>query len=341
MASIVEIEHLTREFKVLNRKSGLKGKITDLFSRDYSIVKAVDDLSLQINEGEVVGFLGPNGAGKSTTIKMMIGVLQASSGKILVNGMEPYQSHEEYVKNIGVVFGQRTQLWWALPVRESFHILKTIYQVSDEEYNDTMELYENIIGISELLSKPARQLSLGQRTLCDILAAFIHNPKVVFLDEPTIGLDVAMKHKIHQLIKELNIRKNTTVILTTHDMGDVNALCKRVIVINKGKSMFDDSIEKLSGYFGEYKVISLRNIDDKDVFLNRLENLLKEEKNADGNVNILLEEQRMDLIVNEQKISVLQLLNLIQPIIRGLNFNVSEISTEEIIRKMYEGGVKN
>ncbi|MBP0961913.1 MAG: ATP-binding cassette domain-containing protein, partial [Oscillospiraceae bacterium] len=220
MAAIIEIKNVTKEFKTLNRHEGLKGSLKDLFSRDYKIVRAVDNVSMSIEQGEIVGYLGPNGAGKSTTIKMMTGVLEPTSGEILVGGNVPYENRSKNAQEIGVVFGQRTQLWWALPLIESFRLLKDIYQIPDKNYNEMLDLYKSLVDIEPLLHKPVRQMSLGQRTLSDILAAFLHDPKIVFLDEPTIGLDVSMKAKIRTLIHELNRQKNTTVILTTHDMGD-------------------------------------------------------------------------------------------------------------------------
>lgn len=222
--SIIQLKDVMKEFKILNRHEGLKGSFQDMFSRDYKTITAVNHVSLEIAQGEIVGYLGPNGAGKSTTIKMMTGVLEPTSGSILVNGKVPCKNREANAQNIGVVFGQRSQLWWALPLVESFKILKDIYRISDRDYKDMLELYESMIDMSALYSKPVRQMSLGQRTLSDILAAFLHNPAVVFLDEPTIGLDVSMKAKIRNLISALNQEKKTTVILTTHDMGDVDAL---------------------------------------------------------------------------------------------------------------------
>ena len=204
MSAILEIKNVTKEFKVLNRREGLKGSLKDLFSRDYKIVRAVDNISMSIEPGEIVGYLGPNGAGKSTTIKMMTGVLEPTSGEIFVSGNVPYQNRTKNSQEIGVVFGQRSQLWWALPLVESFKLLKDIYQISDADYNGMLALYQSLVDIEPLLHKPVRQMSLGQRTLSDILAAFLHNPKIVFLDEPTIGLDVSMKAKIRTLIHALN-----------------------------------------------------------------------------------------------------------------------------------------
>ncbi len=192
----IVMKGIVKEFKVLNRREGLKGSFMDLFSRDYRIVTAVDDISVKIPKGQIVGYLGPNGAGKSTTIKMMTGVLEPTRGDIIVNGCVPYKNRTKNAENIGVVFGQRSQLWWSLPLIESFKLLKEIYLIPDNEYEEMIKLYESLVDLDPLLHKTVRQMSLGQRTLSDILAAFLHNPKIVFLDEPTIGLDVCMKAKI-------------------------------------------------------------------------------------------------------------------------------------------------
>lgn len=199
MEPIIKMADINKEFKILKRREGIKGSIRDLFSRDYQILNAVSDVTMKIMPGEIVGYLGPNGAGKSTTIKMMTGVLEPTSGEILVNGNVPYENRTKNAQNIGVVFGQRSQLWWALPAIESFRILKEIYQISDKDFKDNLEYFDALVGASELYHKPVRQMSLGQRTLCDILAAFLHNPSIVFMDEPTIGLDVSMKSKIREI----------------------------------------------------------------------------------------------------------------------------------------------
>ena len=256
------MKDVCKDFKVLNRHEGLKGSIQDLFSRDYKTISAVKDVSLNVKRGEIIGYLGPNGAGKSTTIKMMTGVLEPTSGEILVNGKVPYKNRTENCENIGVVFGQRSQLWWSLPLVESFKLLRDLYMVPNDEYEQMIELYRSLVDIEPILNKPVRQMSLGQRTLSDILAAFLHNPAIVFLDEPTIGLDVSMKDKIRSLIKGLNKEKNTTVILTTHDMGDVDALCRRIVIIDKGQKIYDNDIDHLKTYFGSYRTLRMRLSDD-------------------------------------------------------------------------------
>ena len=307
----IEMSAVTKEFKVLNRHEGLKGSIRDLFSRDYKIVRAVDDISIKIKSGEIVGYLGPNGAGKSTTIKMMTGVLEPSSGEILVNGNTPYKNRVKNAENIGVVFGQRSQLWWSLPLIELFKLLKDIYMIPDADYNQMLELYQNLVDIEPLLHKSVRQMSLGQRTLSDILAAFLHNPKIVFLDEPTIGLDVSMKAKIRNLIKGLNQEKNTTVILTTHDMGDVDALCQRIVIIDHGKMIYDNDIAHLKQYFGSYRTLHLR----------------------------LANSGWKEILVDESKTNVMSIISEYQKSEPVKDIKLEDVSTEEVIKKIYEGAV--
>lgn len=346
MEPIIRLDDVSKEFKVLNRHEGLKGSIQDLFSRDYRIVHAVNHISMDICPGEIVGYLGPNGAGKSTTIKMMTGVLQPTSGKIVCNGIVPYKNRSENAQKIGVVFGQRTQLWWALPVIESFKILKDIYQVEDAAYKDMMDLYGSMVDLDALMHKPVRQMSLGQRTLCDILAAFLHNPGVVFLDEPTIGLDVAMKAKIRELIQKLNEEKNTTVILTTHDMGDVDALCKRIVIIDKGDKLYDNDMEHLSNLFGAYRTLSLLLTKKKDACdeqqLDELAASVKAllaDKWDESTCAVSRNEQQIEILIDEAKVPMMKVLNAVQEQHKIYDMHLQEISTESVIRKIYEGGM--
>ena len=333
MAPIIQIRDITKEFKVLNRREGLKGSIKDLFSRDYKIVRAVDHVTMSIEQGEIVGYLGPNGAGKSTTIKMMTGVLEPTSGEILVNGHVPYQNRTINAQEIGVVFGQRTQLWWALPLIESFKLLKDIYQIIDNDYDDMLALYRSLVNIDELLHKPVRQMSLGQRTLSDILAAFLHNPKIVFLDEPTIGLDVSMKSKIRTLIHALNQKKQTTVILTTHDMGDVDALCHRIVIIDKGKMLYDNDIEHLKQYFGSYRTLKLRLSGSQEELASQIQELLPD-------CAVSADEEWISVLVDESKAKVMDVLSVLQKKYRIRDMKLEEISTEDVIKKIYEGGTE-
>lgn len=344
---IITMKNLCKEFKVLNRREGLRGSIKDLFSRDYKIIKAVNDVTMDISKGEIVGYLGPNGAGKSTTIKMMTGVLEPTSGEITVNQRIPYRNRTQNAREIGVVFGQRSQLWWSLPVIESFKILKDIYQVSDKNYKDMMDLYSSLVDIESLMHKPVRQMSLGQRTLSDILAAFLHNPGVVFLDEPTIGLDVSMKGKIRELIKALNREKKTTVILTTHDMGDVDELCRRIVIIDKGTIIYDDDIEHLRRFFGAYRTLKLQigkaSAELEEQALKKatddLTIKIREAYPEAASLAVSIEENWIDILVNEDEIELMTILNYVQGVMKIHNVRLEELSTEGVIKKIYEGGV--
>ena len=333
MAPIIEIKNITKEFKVLNRHEGLKGSLKDLFSRDYKIVRAVDNISMNIEQGEMVGYLGPNGAGKSTTIKMMTGVLEPTTGEILVDGVVPYKNRSKNAQKIGVVFGQRSQLWWALPLVESFKLLKDIYQIPDKDYKDLLEFYQSLVDIEPLLHKPVRQMSLGQRTLSDILAAFLHNPKIVFLDEPTIGLDVSMKAKIRTLIHALNKEKKTTVILTTHDMGDVDALCERIVIIDKGKMLYDNDIEHLKSFFGSYRALKIRVSGD---LKQRADAISKELPDF----SVSSDDEWISVLVDEDKAKVIDVLGQLQKEYDIRDMKLEEISSEEVIKKIYEEGVR-
>ncbi|WP_051463406.1 ABC transporter ATP-binding protein [Ruminococcus flavefaciens] len=333
MSAIIEIKNVSKEFKVLNRREGLKGSLKDLFSRDYKTVRAVDNISMNIQQGEIVGYLGPNGAGKSTTIKMMTGVLEPTSGEILVGGNVPYKNRTKNAQEIGVVFGQRSQLWWALPLVESFKILKDIYQIPDEKYESIIKLYRSLVDIEPLLHKPVRQMSLGQRTLSDILAAFLHDPKIVFLDEPTIGLDVAMKSRIRTLIHALNKERNTTVILTTHDMGDVDALCKRIVIIDKGKMLYDNDIEHLKGFFGSYRTLKLRMDGDLKEQAKLVQKELPE-------FSVSADDEWISVLVDEEKAKIMDVLGKLQHSYNIKDMQLEEISTEEVIKKIYEEGVQ-
>ena len=347
MEPIIKMVDINKEFKILKRREGIKGSIQDLFSRDYQTLKAVNDITAEIMPGEMVGYLGPNGAGKSTTIKMMTGVLEPTSGEILVNGRIPYENRTRNAQDIGVVFGQRSQLWWALPVIESFRILKEIYRISDKDFKDNLEYYDALVGASELYQKPVRQMSLGQRTLCDILAAFLHNPGVVFMDEPTIGLDVSMKSKIRELVGTLNKERGTTIILTTHDMGDVDALCKRIIIIDKGKMIYDNDIEHLRSFFGAYRTIRIQferhaeNLE-KDVLeqqTSEVEAWLKVKFPQAKSIAVSVEDSWIQILINEEEVHMMEVVNCIQDNRPIADMNLQEISTESVIRKIYEGGV--
>lgn len=262
---MIKVENLSKEFKISKKYPGFKGALRSFFSTEYTIKKAVDDISFEINDGEIVGYIGANGAGKSTTIKMMTGILTPSSGRIIVDGVIPYENREKNAKNIGVVFGQKTQLWWDLPVSETFPLLKDIYGVSDEDYEERMNYFKEILGLDEFFLSPVRTLSLGQRMRADLAAALIHNPKIIYLDEPTIGLDVVVKESVRKAIKNINEKYGTTIILTTHDLNDIEELCNRIIIIDKGKKIYDGELEGVKEQFGYLTTIEIQLKDKNNI----------------------------------------------------------------------------
>ena len=255
--SFIIVKGLNKEFKILKRDSGLINAFKTLFKREYKYIKAVDDVSFNINKGEIVAYIGPNGAGKSTTIKMLTGILKPDSGYIRVDGFNPFKDRSKYVKNIGVVFGQKSQLWWDIPVEDSFLILKEIYKIKDKEYIKRKNEIVEMLDLNEFIKTPLRQLSLGQRMRCEIAASLLHNPKVLFLDEPTIGLDAVSKIQVRNFIKEINKKKKVTIILTSHDMNDIEALTNRVIVIGHGKKLFDGTFDDIKKQFEKNKKVEI------------------------------------------------------------------------------------
>ena len=242
---LITVSDLSKDFRTFRRREGVWGGIQNLFVREYLTVKAVDHITFDIDRGEMVGYIGPNGAGKSTTIKMLTGILVPSSGTIQVGGYVPWRDRTTYVKTIGVVFGQRTQLWWDIAVMESFRLLQKIYGVSQRDFDERMALFGDILGINKYLHTPVRKLSLGERMRCDLAAALLHNPPLLFLDEPTIGLDVVAKDHIRQFLRSVNQRFRTTVLLTTHDLDDIEALCKRIVIIDRGRLLYDGPLDLL------------------------------------------------------------------------------------------------
>lgn len=260
---MIEVNNLYKEYHLIHKEAGLKGAVKGLFKPVRETIKAVDGLSFHVNKGEIVGFIGPNGAGKSTTIKMMSGILTPSSGTVLINGKDITKNRKETVKNIGVVFGQRTQLNWDLRLGESFELLRHIYQIDKKEYEDTLDVMDDILGIRAIIDKPVRQMSLGQRVKGDLVASMLHSPEVLFLDEPTIGLDVSSKFALRKFIKEINKVKQTTVILTTHDLGDIEELCERLVIINHGKMMEDGKLSDIINRIAPYKTLVVEYYDDE------------------------------------------------------------------------------
>ncbi len=254
---IIDVKNLCKSYKVVKRDSGFINALKSFFRREYKIVKAVDDVTFTIKKGEIVGYIGPNGAGKSTTIKMLSGILKPDSGSIVIDGLDPVTDRIKHVREIGVVFGQKSQLWWDIPAIESFDLLKEIYKIPDKQYLKTRDELIQILNIQEIVKIPVRNLSLGERMKCELVASLLHNPKILFLDEPTIGLDAISKVVVRDFIKKINREKEVTVILTTHDMADIESLANRVIVIGNGRKLYDGNMADIKRKYSSEKIVEI------------------------------------------------------------------------------------
>ena len=325
--SIISVKNLSKTFKKPIRDEGLVGMIKSVFSRKYDEVVAVDNISFDIDEGEIVGYIGANGAGKSTTIKMMCGILYPTSGDVTVNGLKFDKNRQSINKNMGVVFGQKTQLWWDIPLIETFKILKSIYEVSDEEYNERFEYLCELLDLKPFLTQTVRSLSLGQRMRADFAAALIHSPKIVYLDEPTIGLDVLVKDKIRGAIKELNKKYNITVILTTHDMKDIEELCNRIIIIDKGKILYDGSLANIKYRFGNTKTIYIQSNLKLDI---------DEINNKYKNVEITNQDEKIAIKFSLNDVDLDDMLLYLINTYHVKDFKIEDISIEDITKQLYE-----
>ena len=326
--SIIEVDNICKEYKYFEHKQGIKENIKNLFCREYKHKKAVENITFQIEKGEIVGYLGANGAGKSTTIKMLTGIITPTSGSIQVMGVNPCKNRKENAKNIGVVFGQRTQLWWDIPLIESFHLNKSLYKLKEADFKKRLGELIDIMDMREFINTPVRQLSLGQRMRGDLCMALLHNPKIVYLDEPTIGLDIVVKENIRQLIKDINRKYETTVILTTHDMGDIEKLCSRVIAIDKGKIIYDGSLEELKDRFGfEEKIIFQvdSKIDMKGFHV------------VEGISSVNKKDNKCEVIYDRRQVKKTDIITLINKNYDMKDIDIIESDLESIIREMYRG----
>ena len=327
--SIISVKNLSKTFKKPIREEGLIGMIKSFFSRKHEEVRAVDDISFDIDEGEIVGYIGANGAGKSTTIKMMCGILHPTGGSVSVDGMDFDGHRQEINREMGVVFGQKTQLWWDIPLIETFKILKSIYEVSDEEYEERFGYLCDLLDMKPFLNQTVRSLSLGQRMRADFAAALIHSPKIVYLDEPTIGLDVLVKDKIRGAIKELNKKYNITVILTTHDMKDIEELCSRIIIIDKGKILYDGKLTDIKYRFGNTKTIYIPSNITID------EGALREKF---GEVTVEAADDRQAIKFSQNDVDLDDMLLYLINNYHIKDFKIEDISIEDITKKLYEAG---
>lgn len=329
MSGFIEVKNVSKTFKVSKRASGVPGMVANLFVPKFEKKQAVKDISFSIEQGEMVGFIGPNGAGKSTTIKMLSGILYPDSGEIKVNGFVPYKQRKDYVGSIGVVFGQKSQLQWDLPVIDSFELLKAIYRVPDEVYRKNLNRFTEMLDMGGFLNQPVRQLSLGQRMRADIVAALLHSPKIVFFDEPTIGVDVVGKEKIREFIRELNAEDQVSMLFTTHDMQDIEKTCKRLIIIDKGSKVYDGSLSGVRETYGTTRQLDVEFQEAceiapmKDVEIRRLE---------DGNG------RKMRFEFENKKVQIQELMNVLLANYDVKDLYISEPEIESIIRKIYGEG---
>lgn len=326
--SLIEVKDLVKEFKVSKKKSGIRGSLVDLFKSETTLFKAVDNISFNIEKGEIVGYLGPNGAGKSTTVKIMSGILNPTSGTVKINGISPQENRKEVVKNLGVVFGQRTQLYWDLRLSESFELLKRIYRIPDKVYNENLKLLNEVLKINEIISIPVRQLSLGQRMRGDLAASMLHSPPIIFLDEPTIGLDVEAKYAIRQFIKDINSNFSTTVILTTHDLDDVEQLCKRIIIINKGKIIEDGPLDILVERIAPYRYLVVDFLEEVNNVHHPHAEIFKKEGT------------KIWLRFEKNKISAAELISDISRHYPLRDLSIVETDIEDVIREVYNSSSK-
>lgn len=321
--SFINVDCISKTFKVAKRNSGLKAALKSFFKREYTYIDAVKNVSFSIEKGEIVGYIGPNGAGKSTTIKMLSGILLPTAGNIRVNGLDPFKDRKKYVSNIGVVFGQRSQLSWDIPAEDTFDLLKDIYDLSDKEYQKTKTELVNLLNIQEVMKQPVRSLSLGQRMRCEIAASLLHKPKILFLDEPTIGLDAESKKIVRDFIKKLNKNHKTTVILTTHDMTDIEALAKRIILIGKGELLYDGTLSNLKKKYGSYKEVLVSTNEKIDKI--RLKGIIKKSKNING----------YSFIIDSNVLSLSKLLNILSLKYVINDIDIKNESIDDVILKLY------
>lgn len=325
--TLIEAEGLSKTFRVYEQGEGITGYLKSFVSREYREVHAVEDLDLEIESGEMIGYIGPNGAGKSTTVKMLTGILEPSSGRIEVAGLDPHANRKRNAMNIGVVFGQKTQLWWDLPVKESFRLLKEIYEVSDEDYERRMEEFNEVLQLDEFMETPVRKLSLGQKMRCELAAAFLHHPPIVYLDEPTIGLDVAVKERIRKFIKKMNAEEDTAVMLTTHDIGDIEDLCDRIVVLDDGKKIYDGQLDALVDRFSSRRLL-LEIASDEGI-----------ELDLDGVTDIEATEDGIEITFDREVLSASGLMQAVMERYEVNDFHLKEPDIETVIKKIYNEGL--
>jgi ABC-2 type transport system ATP-binding protein len=324
--SIIKVEDLHKQYRQRKGREGFSGAVKDLFHREYNLIQAVDGISFSVEKGEIIGYIGPNGAGKSTTVKMLVGILVPSSGRVEVSGLVPYKKRKENARHIGVVLGQRTQLWWDIPVWETLNLMRYIYDVPEKQYKENLKLFADVLELKSFIHSPVRQLSLGQRMRAEICCSLLHNPDILYLDEPTIGLDVLVKERVREFIKEINRIHGTTVILATHDMTDIESLCSRVMVINLGRVIYDGSLEDMRRKWGTETTIEA-DISGDVRDLGQLYRL--------GITDYERDNKRIRIRYNTNKIESSVVLKWLLDKSEVQYLNVNGTPIEEIIRKIY------
>ncbi len=332
---MITVEHLTKTFRSPVRQPGLGGAIRGLFSREYKSKMAVNDISFHIGEGEIVGYIGANGAGKSTTIKMMCGILTPTSGSCTVGDLVPYRDRRKNATQIGVVFGQRTQLWWDLPLTETYNILKEIYQVPQDVFATRMAYLKEVLGIHDFMSSTVRTLSLGQRMRADLAASLLHNPRVLYLDEPTIGLDVMVKSNIRAAIKEINANYKTTIVLTTHDLQDIEELCNRIIIIDDGRKLYDGALQDIKERFGKTKTVTLE-CAEHEVF----HSLAAHFGLSENSITTQIADGQVRITFDKDVLTVSALLSYVLQQAPVSDISIEETEIEDIVKQIYNQEIK-
>lgn len=330
--SFIEVSQLTKVFRHEIKQPGLLGAVKHLVTRNHVDKTAVDHINLRIEEGEAVAYVGPNGAGKSTTIKMMSGILVPTSGFVKVSGIEPYKKRIENAKIIGAVFGQRTQLWWDIPIQESFSLLKDIYAIPDAVFRKNMNHFTEILQLDEIIHLSARKLSLGQRMRADLAAALLHNPKMVYLDEPTIGLDISVKLRLREFIKTINRELGTTILLTTHDLGDIEDLCNRLIIIDHGRLIYDGTLSAVKDKFARERTIHFQMREAFAEPASWLNDIPGVEIHGISGRDISLRFDRFRITASEVVSNTMKYGEIV-------DFRMDEPDIEHVIKRVYEGSL--
>lgn len=334
MEKMIIVEHLDKTFKKTVKQPGLKAGFKSLFKPQIETFEAVKDLNFEIPKGEIFGFIGANGAGKSTTLKMLTGILTPTSGTCLINGKNPQKNRTAYVKDIGVVFGQRTQLWWDLALQETYSVLKEIYDISDSEFHKRMAFLNEVLDLNAFIKDPVRTLSLGQRMRADIAASLLHNPKVLFLDEPTIGFDVAVKDNIRKAIKQINQEEQTTILLTTHDLNDIELLCDRIFMIDRGQEIFDGSVSQLKQRFGKMHEVRFEMTQQLEV-----EQLDYHQHFSD--LEVIKDGLQVTIQFDATKVAIPDLVKFTLSQVNVKDIAVKDADIEEIIRRFFRKEIEN